>query len=72
MMSATAADRRINWLHPEIQSLRHNPHRGQSGDYRRFQLVLRYARSTYGGPLSSPKSKVIITRIGHGKESRPR
>lgn len=71
-MSALAAARRIDWLQNEIQALGDNPLRGQSQDRRRYVLVLRYARSAYVIRYRLTRDKVIVVRIWHGKENRPR
>ena len=36
------------------------------------QLVLRYARSSYLVRYTLTRDRVIVTRIWHGKENRPR
>lgn len=71
-MSAVAAARRINWLQKEIRALGDNPLRGQSQDRRRYVLVLRYARSAYIIRYRLTRDKIIVVRIWHGKENRPR
>jgi plasmid stabilization system protein ParE len=71
-LSAIAAERRINWLLDQLQSLGDNPHRGQSQDRRRYVLVLRYVRSAYVIRYRLASDKVVIISIWHGKENRPR
>ena len=71
-MSELAAKRRMRWLRAEIHSLADNPRRGQARGRQRFQLVLRYARSSYLVRYTLTRDRVIVTRIWHGKENRPR
>jgi plasmid stabilization system protein ParE len=71
-MSYLAAQRRMRGLRAEIASLAENPHRGQQRDRRRYQLYLRYARSTYVVRYHLTAESVTITRISHGKEKRRR
>lgn len=70
-LSADAANRRMRWLRAQLASLADNPLRGRSSDRRRFQLIVRYGRSTYVVRYRIEKETVIITRIWHGKENRP-
>lgn len=69
-LSAAAATRRMCWLRSQLASLAENPFRGQSTDRRRFQWVLRYARSTYVVRYRIEQQTILITRIWHGRQDR--
>ncbi len=71
-MSELAAQRRARWLRAQIATLADNPQRGRSMGRQRYELVVRYARSTYVVRYKLTRDAVLITRIWHGKENRPR
>ncbi len=71
-MSTLAAERRINWLTDELLTLGERPERGRPLGKGLNEVVLRYARARYAVRYRVTPDQILITRIWHGKENRPR
>ena len=71
-LSERAAARRVGWLETQVLSLGSNPRRGQEVGRNTYLLVLRYDRARYIVRYRVTDTAVVILRIWHGKENRPR
>jgi len=68
-----AGDRREKWLREALRALSRHPFKGRPGpraDLRAF--TLRHGKSSYHVRYQVTDDAIIITRIWHGKEDRPR
>jgi plasmid stabilization system protein ParE len=67
-----AADRRERWLRESLHALSRHPFIGRPGkhaDLRAF--TLKHGKSSYHIRYKVTAEAIIITRIWHGRESRP-